>query len=393
MNEMKTTPLLQSQLGIYLTCRRLGGTAYNQHWLYTLDSAVDPARLAAAIERVMAFYPSLNTRVREQDGQPVQYLPEEGDPYCQQVENMTEEQWEREKEELVSRPMELEDSRLISFHVVQTERAKYLFQTAHHILFDGRSMQRLADAVSAVYEGNEPGAERRTVLDAAAAEAEERQGPACRKAGEWYERHFSGLDVDSMPLPDCAGKDEFKAFTRLLPIRETAIEAFCRGRGCSTSALTSAAFALTMGICTNRQEALFSTIWNGRNADDADSFGMFVKTLPVYASWNRETGAAEFLADLTTQIRESRENSLFSYTDLNRICPMEQAPMFAWHGRFRDVPSLCGYPCRLEALDSALDDTPLSVDLMATDEGLSLRIEYNAGKYSDRFVAMKSSPS
>ena len=61
MKHMKTVPLLQSQLGIYLQCKRLGGTAYNQHWLYILDDAVDPDRLADAIDRVMAFYPSLNT--------------------------------------------------------------------------------------------------------------------------------------------------------------------------------------------------------------------------------------------------------------------------------------------------------------------------------------------
>ena len=171
MNQTKTVPLLQSQLGIYLQCKRLGGTAYNQHWLYILDPAVDLDRLAAAVEKVMALYPSLNTRILERDGQAVQYIPETGDPYRQGVEIMTEEQWEREKASLVSRPMDLLDSRLIRFHVVQTERAKYLFQSAHHILFDGKAMQILAEAVSAAYAGNEPAAEPYTVLDAASAEA------------------------------------------------------------------------------------------------------------------------------------------------------------------------------------------------------------------------------
>ena len=386
MNHVKTSPLLQSQLGIYLQCKRLGGTAYNQHWLYILDDTADPDRLASAIDRVMAFYPSLNIRLREQDGQPVQYIPEADEPYRQRVESLTEEQWEREKADLVARPMKLLDSRLLCFHVVRTERAKYLFQSAHHVLFDGRAMQRLADVISEAYAGNEPNAENLTVLDAAAAEAEERQGPVYRKAEEWYEQHFSGIDAESLPLPDCSGEDCFKACVRLLPVQETQITAFCREKGYSTSALTSGAFALTTGICTYRQEALFSTIWNGRSTEYADSFGMFVKTLPVYASWKRETTTAEFLSGLTEMIRESRENSLFSYADLNRICPMEQAPMFAWHGRFRDIPSLCGLPCRQEVLDSAMDDTPLSVDLMATDDGLSLRIEYNTGKYSDRFA-------
>ena len=386
MKHMRTVPLLQSQLGIYLQCRRLRGTAYNQHWLYTLDDAVDPDRLATAIDRVMAFYPSLNTRLRKQDGKPVQYIPDKEDPYRQQVENLSEDEWEREKAVLVSQPMELFDSRLICFHVVRTERAKYLFQSAHHILFDGRAMQILADAISTAYAGSELRTEQKTVLDAAAAETEERQSGTYQKAREWYERHFSGIDAESMPLPDRGKKDDFKAFTRLLPVQEKEITAFCHGKGYSTSALTSGAFAIAMGIYTNRQEALFSTIWNGRNEELAGSFGMFVKTLPVYAVWNRDTRTTDFLSDLTETIRESRENSTFSYADLNRICPMEQAPMFAWHGRFRDIPSLCGFPCRQEVLESALDDTPLSVDLMATDAGLSLRIEYNAGKYSDEFA-------
>ena len=77
-------------MGIYLQCRRLGGTAYNQHWLYTLNAAVDPGRLAAAIDTVIASCPSLDIRLREQDGEPVQYFPEEKDPYRQSVEKITE---------------------------------------------------------------------------------------------------------------------------------------------------------------------------------------------------------------------------------------------------------------------------------------------------------------
>ncbi|MBR6014002.1 MAG: AMP-binding protein [Selenomonadaceae bacterium] len=60
--------------------------------------------------------------------------------------------------------------------------------------------------------------------------------------------------------------------------------------------------------------------------------------------------------------------------------------MFAWHGKIRNYTEFCSKPVKQEILDSNTDDSPLSMDLTSEDEGLSLRVEYNVGKYSDQFI-------
>ena len=105
-------------------------------------------------------------------------------------------------------------------------------------------------------------------------------------------------------------------------------EKFFRTKNISTSALTSAAFALLIGTYTNHLEALFPTIYHGRKKDSLRIVGMFVKTFPVYAKWDGNLSVDDFLTGLSKQIQGSRDNDIFSYIDVNNICPMNDKPMF-----------------------------------------------------------------
>ena len=100
------------------------------------------------------------------------------------------------------------------------------------------------------------------------------------------------------------------------------MKSFCREQHISTSGLTSGAFAILTGIYTNQQEALFSTIYHGRKKEAAHIIGMFVKTLPVYAKWDNDMRAADFLTNLSAQMQGSRDNDIFSFADINTICRM-----------------------------------------------------------------------
>ena len=110
--------------------------------------------------------------------------------------------------------------------------------------------------------------------------------------------------------------------------------------------MTSAAFALLMGTYTNQHEALFSTIYHGRKKDSPHIVGMFVKTLPVYGKWDGNMSVDDFLAGLSEQIQGSRDNDIFSFIDVNNICPMNDKPIFVWQGNARNVAEICGKPAR-----------------------------------------------
>ena len=388
MEKEKFVSLSQTQLGIYLDCVRRGKGTYNSHFLYTLDNDIDMKRLAAAFEKAVAAHPYMNVRIVERDGEPMQYIPDSFEPYSQTVTEMTEEEWKREMPRLISTPLELMGGRLFRFDLVQTEKAKYFLRTTHHIAFDGTANNVLFADIAAAYNGLEITQESYNALDAAWDESEKRNGSEYETAKKWYDENFSGLDTESLPLPDVYGKpDSFKTFVHDFPLNYDEMRNFCREHKISASALTSAAFGFTLGVYTHQREALFSTIYHGRKDErTARIIGMFVKTMPVFCRWDADTKITDLLTALSVQIKDSRENDLFSFADLNRICPMNDKPMFAYHGMIRTTSTFCGLPCQYEILDSHATGYPLEVELMCETNGMKLHISYNAGKYSHDFI-------
>ncbi len=117
---------------------------------------------------------------------------------------------------------------------------------------------------------------------------------------------------------------------------------------------------------------MFSTVYHGRNKNAANIIRMFVKTLPVYSKWDNDMRIADFLMSLSAQIQGARENDIFSFADVNTICPMNNAPLFVWDGAIRTNVEICGKPAREELLDKNTSDVAMLAELMYVTSGLSL---------------------
>ena len=386
--DKKTAPLSQTQLGIYFECLRMNDKlAYNRHFLYTLDSSIDMDRLAAAIEKAAAAHPYMNVRIAEADGEPRQIM-EPLPNYRQEVKRMTEAEWQETLPKLLKEPLELMGGRLFRFDLAETEKGKYFLRTAHHIAFDGTAYQVLFRDIAAAYEGKELAAETYDSLDFANDEASARGQDGFDAAKTWYENTFSGLDVESLPIPDLEGNDPtFENYSYVCDIHYAELRDFCKEHHVSASALTCGVFGYLLGIYTAQQEMLFSTIYHGRKDERVKNImGMYVKTLPVYCHWTSDTKVADYLAELTAQISAARENDLYSFIDLNKICNMQEKPLFAYHGLIKTTSEFCGLPCLDEELDKNTTGGDLEVELMSVADGLKIYIEYNSSKYSPEFI-------
>ena len=124
--------------------------------------------------------------------------------------------------------------------------------------------------IAAAYEGAELTMETYNALDVAEEEAQLSAGQEYQRAKAWYTEKFSGLEAESLPMPNRNGADSRGVFVDWCDVAETDMKTFCREKHLSTSALTSAAFAIFTGIIftgiyANQQEALFSTIYHDRN--------------------------------------------------------------------------------------------------------------------------------
>ena len=196
--QIKSAPLSQTQLGIYFECLRMNDTlAYNIHTLFTPDNSTDMEKLARAIEKAVAAHPYMFVKIIETDGEPQQILEDVQD-YHQEVLKMSEAEWQETLPKLLKEPLELIGGRLFRFNLVETEKAKYFLRTTHHIAFDGTAYKILFNDIAAAYSGEEIIPESYDSIDFANAETAARAQKIFDDAKNYYEKIFSGLDVESM---------------------------------------------------------------------------------------------------------------------------------------------------------------------------------------------------
>ena len=386
--QIKSAPLSQTQLGIYFECLRMNDkSAYNIHTLFTLDNSIDMEKLARAIEKAVAAHPYMFVKIVETDGEAQQILEDVQD-YHQEVLKMSEAEWQETLPKLLKEPLELIGGRLFRFNLVETEKAKYFLRTTHHIAFDGTAYKILFNDIAAAYNGEEIIPESYDSIDFANAETAARTQKIFDDSKNYYEKIFGGLDVESLPIPDLDGTEEtFENFSYTFNASYDEIKNFCEKNNINAVALTCGVFGYLLGIYTAQQEMLFSTIYHGRKEERVKKvIGMYVKTLPVYLSWKSDIKISDLLQSLTEQIKGTRANDIFSFADLNKICPMQSKPLFAYHGLIRTVSEICGKPCLQESLDKNTTGNDLEVELMSVADGMKIHIEYNSAKYSAQFI-------
>ena len=380
--------LSQTQMGIYAeSMTRQGEAAYNNPILLQLDTEIDEQRLARAIEQVVEAHAFVKTRIEEDaEGNPVM-VPTK-DAYQQTVEQITEADLDCLKPRLIL-PFDLQKDQLFRIRIFRTESNLYLFSDFHHIIYDGTSMRIFMADVDRAYAGEVIAPEQWTGWHVAQEETVLRQTDAYAEAKVWYEDTFSGLDIESKPIPDVLDVENitFGSQDLLLGITNEAVNVFCRRQGITPNILTIAAFAKVIGAFTNQEAALFSTIYNGRNSlRTARTIDMMVKTLPVYSHWTTDTRISDFLHDVKQQLLGAMNNDIYSFAEVAAQLGINSDVLFAYQGDYLTLGTVCGQPYQVVALEKNATGSPLDAQVFNTADGPSLHVEYQRNMYSDALI-------
>lgn len=227
-----TAPLSMSQYGIYAECvSHENEVYYNLPYLYVLDGSLDADRLCRAIEAMLKAHPTFFTRIGVNgEGEPFQSIDMDNEELVRlSVEQFTD--METEKQRLVE-PFQLYGGRLFHTKVMRDAEHIYWFFDAHHIIFDGVSIDIMLHDVEAAYGGSILASEDMTQQELALAEAEKRKTPAFEENKEWYAKNFDCGDCYTPLLPDLElqGKSE-ASLTRTLNVGLDKVEQFCKDNG------------------------------------------------------------------------------------------------------------------------------------------------------------------
>lgn len=380
-------PLSRTQSGIFAECMASQGKAlYNIPQLFKLDKSIDPARLAKALEKVIEAHPFVKLRIREDaDGNPMM-VPQD-DAYRQTIEKLSQEAFDRLVPELIQ-PFRLTEDPLFRIRIFETEACHYLFMDFHHIIYDGTSMLIFLKDLNGAYQGGETVSEEWTGFDVALEEAEVRKTEVYNESKEWYERIFGGLEIDSLPVRDRhADEVAFASWDQPLDLSVESMNRFCEKAGVSANVLNLAAFGKLLGTFVHSKEALFATIYNGRNSSREErTIDMMVKTLPVYCKWTPDTGITDYLKELQDQLLGSMQNDIYSFAELAAATGINSDIIFAYQGDYLSKESLLGGLSEEVPLPGNATGAPLDFQVFIKEGKLVLHVEYMANRYSDVFI-------
>ena len=378
-------PLTQTQQGIFVECSAHPGTIlYNIPLLMKLCGDVDGSRLASAVHSAIDAHPYLKAtlfadetgaiRARRQDDAEsiVRYvvcdaLPE-GDALVQ--------------------PFSLLESPLYRAAVYDTAEGTYLFLDIHHILSDGTSEAILLEDISRAYGGEALEKESYTGFEAALDEEEERRGERYQAAKAYYDSVFSGCESDSLPPAcpeDSAGGDGTVTHVCAVPADE--VLRFCESINATPNAFLNAAFGFTLSRFTTVRDAVFTTVYNGRNDSRLGrAVSMLVKTLPVLVRAENDRPVSELIRETREQLMNSMANDVYSFAEISAAYGIRADVMLVYQGDSFRFDTLCGVPAEaVEVLPSAAK-APITVSITLADGRFALSADYRREKYSEGFI-------
>ena len=374
------TPLSRTQLGIYFaSAARKEGEDYSIRVMYHLDDDIDAMRLKDAAEKLVAARPVLNSRVvKDEAGTPcLEQLPAPFEVGVSDVDSIDP------VRKSICKPADLDIDPLCAMDIFRTKEGNWFHVNFSHLVMDGTSYNVFMEELSAIYDGNDVAEESFTNADVALREIEARKGDAFGEARAFYESEFGGIEAAEAPLPDIDGSDD-GAFVKIripLTARDADVKAACTRHGVSRTAFFNTAFGLQMMAYTAEQEALFTTVFNGRDSLSARTCTMAVQTLPVHVA--ARDSIAEMLELQEIQTRAVRSHTCFSFAEVCESCGIRMGTTFVYQGNASDVELvLCGRSQRKEDLRLHEPGMGLCFQLCSDAGGYSMVVEYPSGRYS-----------
>ncbi len=381
--KQETYPLTQTQNGIFVECAaNPGSTIYNIPFLFHLGENVDLQRLKKAIEETVEAHSYIKTTLMLDDDGDIRQ--KRNDALLFEVKICKE----LHREELV-KPYQILGDRLFRIQLFDMPEGKYLFLEFHHIISDGESCGIFLRDMNEAYGGKSPEKEKFSGYEVALVEQKALQGQEYTLAKQYYDGIFMGCDTDFLPAKD--HREETPGLGLYQRADKTDMEAlrrFCTEQKVTLNTLFTAAFGFVTGRYVNKDEAVFTTIYNGRNDSRLSStINMLVKTLPVHCNLDGEKEICSYLKETGEQLVNSMNADIYSFAEISRAYGIKADIMFAFQGDNFLFDTIAGEKAVSEKLSLDTAKAPLSIDVLVNENEICYQVEYRSDMYEERTIA------
>ena len=385
---MKSSPLSQSQLSIFLSCQNLDENSgnYQLALLYSLPEKIDLQKLKKALEAFVAAHPYVLSHIQDVDGVPCMVpSKEEWKAEIKEIDSI------EELRDSFARPMDLYKDRLFRLELYKTLTGNYFYFDFHHIIADGTSLLLFRECLEAAYLGKEMPAEKMSGAEIALEEEKQRKSEAFEEAGKWFAGEFGeAVETESRILPDVYGAEPsaFKEMVVDMDVDSKVLKDILSHYDCAESTLLTTVFGLTLASWNADTAARFSTIWNGRKSEgERSAFTMSVHTLPIYLNALPDSPVKDVLDHIKAQIKGMKERSFFSIADCSGSLGLSLGINFGFQGKyFPEKPYLVLDGVRIPAEDLRTNPPGLglSIEMFTPEDGpYKLRFWYRPSEYTE----------
>lgn len=378
-------PLTDSQTRIYLECiHEPETTMYNIPMYCELPKNADKERFLTAVQKAVSIHPAFGVNVALGGGAPVMRIHKE---YLEaSIEERETDDLEKEKRDF-ARPFAMEGEPLYRMSLCRYRDRWYFFFDVHHIIFDGVSVNVFLRDISRLYKGQEPKAEKISLTDMAIYEEGLKETARYQKTREFFRARLEGEDIKESLRKDFKKKTVTSQSGRVTmalsqEFSPMMAEHFTRRKGISENTLFLGAFSYALGKCGGENKSMFCTVDNGRHGTGLEqSTGMFVRTLPIYRSWQESALVDEYLTRFQNDFYDIMSHDCISFEELEEDYGIASDILFVYQGEMFNGLELEGRLCPARSVPVGKVRSNVSVMVMKSRDGYEVSLEYRKDVY------------
>lgn len=391
--EINNIPLCAEQLGVYYdSVKRPDALIYNIPMKYTLSKRVDVDKLKKSLEKLIEANPVLTSVIVLEGKEIVQRQMDSELPEIP-VLTMSSSEIAAEEAEFV-KPFNLSRGPLFRCEIISTEKNVLLLFDAHHIIFDGLSLSAFIHKLCDIYENGADPKAGESYYSYIAEEAELENSEQGKQSLGYYQDLFADFENASDITGDLSGNAEDGELGEAKVMLDAEkVNSFCRDRAATPAALFLAATEYAVSRCTADRNVYISMISGGReDIRYLESFGMFVKSLPLHGFIDTERTAAEFVKDSAAAMREAQKNSAYPFIKLFDKYGFTSKINYACQLGVDSVEILEGEVVAETVITNPLPKFNLSIHIEDGESGkIAVNVQYNTALYSEKHALMIAS--
>ncbi|MCQ2790115.1 MAG: amino acid adenylation domain-containing protein, partial [bacterium] len=379
--------LSQNQMGIYYeTLKNPTTTVYNIPLELTLDKKIDTEKLKLAFEKTLNNHEIIASYLKQEDEKIL--LVKNNASSKIDIEEMKEAEYQEFRKSF-SKPFDLFKFPLYKGLIVKTECNIYLLFDIHHILFDGISEGIFVNELINNYYGKSTEKEDMSYFEFIKQEKQLEKSEKYQEAENFFNNLLQKFDSATELKSDVKEKETSKLIEYIKPVNTKKVKDFCNKNNFTAAQLFLAASSYALSRFTNTKDIFISTISNGRsNPKLQNTFGMFVKTLPLNVEIKNGKSVKDFISDTGKMFREVINNEIYPYTKISKNFGFMPKIVYACQLGVISNTEIEGTEVKSNSLGLDTPKFPLSIHIEENQaQEIVINLQYDSAIYTNDIIS------